>query len=97
MSYLVKQYTILSLYRIEDDIVEKVYTTLSIRKGEKRSETYDDLYDAVIEAIDFENNPEVKRRYLRFEQVKEILHNFSESKKNKKITKREVEDALTFP
>jgi len=92
MAYLVKNCTMLTVYRIEDDIVKKVYT---IYENKKFSETYNDLYNAVIEAIDFENNPEVKRRYLGFERVKEILHNISKSKKNKKITKREVEDAIS--
>jgi hypothetical protein len=91
MSYFVRNYTMLTVYRIEKDVIEKVYTTYK----ESSSQSYDDLYNAVIEAIDFDNNPITTKCKNSFERAKEILHNISKSKKNKKITKREVEDAVS--
>ena len=90
MSYLVKNYVIILVDRTEKEVTEKVYTTYK----KSSSQSYGDLYDVVVEAIDFANNPLIEKAKLSTVHVKELLYNDSGSKRNKHITKNQIDDAI---
>jgi predicted nucleic acid-binding protein len=71
MSYLVQYYSSKSIHHVEEKgILNKVYSIYN----KNTSYTYDNLYDAVIEAIDFENSDITSGKYA-LEEVIDILRN----------------------